>query len=67
MQPVKDTFEYKADLSDAYHLAGSYFDWIATLIAQAKKGGNQTLLDIAEYLAQSQSDEFLAQAKQFEP
>ena len=56
----------KMDLYDAYTLASGYLDWISTLISQAKSSGNNTLLDIAEYLADSQSVEFAENAKQFE-
>lgn len=56
----------KMDLYDAHTLASSYLDWIATLISQAKSSGNDTLLDIAHYLADSQSVEFAENAKQFE-
>lgn len=56
----------KMDLYDAHTLASNYLDWIATLISQAKSSGNDTLLDIAYYLADSQSVEFAESAKQFE-
>lgn len=40
---------------------------ISTLISQAKSSGNHTFLDIAEYLADSQSVEFLENAKSVKP
>lgn len=66
-EQIEQTFTYKADLSDVYHLASGYFDWISTLISQAKSSGNHTFLDIAEYLADSQSVEFLENAKSVKP
>ncbi|SPX85332.1 hypothetical protein [Moraxella ovis] len=58
----------KMDLYDAHTLASGYLDWIAALLTVAKKSDvhKDTLLDIAYYLADSQSVEFAENAKQFE-
>lgn len=56
----------KTDLADTHYLASGYFEWIAKLIRQAKQDGDQIFLDIAEYLAESQSDDFLQKGKDIE-
>lgn len=73
-EEVEQSFTYRADLSDVNHLASEYFDWIATLIQQAKKelkgldghfGQVLNILHIAEHMADDKANEFLQQAKKF--
>lgn len=55
--------EYRADLSDAYHLASNMSEWLGVLITQAKENLDnpyraKTLLEIAEYLAVDTANDF---------
>lgn len=68
-QDVKNTYTYTADLSDVNHLASEYFNWLSTLIHQAKKeliqdnkAQAETLLHIADYLAENCANDFHEEA-----
>lgn len=71
-EQVQQSYAYRNDLHDVHSLASGYFDWLSTLVLQAQKAIKEdkaetakTLLDIAQYLAEDQANEFLKQAKQF--
>lgn len=69
---IKIEKSYTTNLADVNLLAGEYFNWLNTLIGQAKKELAQdshhaeTLLNIAEFLAENCMNEFQQQAQEFE-
>lgn len=71
-QDVENTFTYLADLSDVNHLASEYFNWLSTLIHQAKKeldnhpAQAQNLLNIAEFLADNYANDFHSDASRLD-
>lgn len=63
-EQIQQSFTYNADLSDVNHVASEYFNWLSTLIHQAKKEMDnnpylaKNLLNIAEFLADNCMNEF---------